>query len=479
MPTGKIGVYTRFFEYANFRLPLSTFLVNVLKLYRIHISQLSVIGAAKVSHFEILCRVHGFEPTVGLFRCFYVNSKNKGKSVPKDPFPKSFEFNAEHYATLVAYPAPFHKYPKLFLCLVGMSCNYTLDENTYPEFLRDNDEEMDLLFFIRTADPTKVRIARAESELEASVDKLFNEGGSGNQVEQGDSASGGGRQGINIRPVTEITDTVAETVIPLKPRHPKKMKNIVADAGGPLHPPKKLREDHETPSGAFVGGKSRSAVQRLLAEAVQNAEVKGGPIPTLPFVTSSVSATPEPEGWRSHRLHESEVDSFSRLVELITPVTNGSRLDDGRVCCEMVDGFAPSKFFALIRVMEHDQLFMKFNVGAARQMSLSAKDEVKNLKEHNTILEKEKSELGVKVADLAASIKVREPEVADLDVVVTSVKSQNDNLVNQVHELEASSTILREKVTVYKNCTVQLKKFQDEQIKVVNDKVDKLYTDFI
>ncbi|GJT15418.1 hypothetical protein Tco_0874124 [Tanacetum coccineum] len=169
MPTGKIGVYTRFFEYANFRLPLSTFLVNVLRHYRIHISQLSLNSAAKVSHFEILCRVHGFEPTVGLFRCFYVNSKNKGwmsfskrqgndvvcctkpldslkswndhffwvddfacpasfswntsKSVSNDPFPKSFEFNAEHYATLVAYPAPFHKYPEPFLCLIGFSRN--------------------------------------------------------------------------------------------------------------------------------------------------------------------------------------------------------------------------------------------------------------------------------------------------------------------------------------------------------------------
>ncbi|GJS63385.1 hypothetical protein Tco_0677949 [Tanacetum coccineum] len=173
MPTGKIGVYTRFFEYANFRLPLSTFLVNVLRYYHIHISQLSVIGAAKVSHFEVLCRVHGFEPTVGLFRCFYVNSKNKGwmsfskrpgndavcytkpldslknwndrffwvdsfacpasfpwstsKGVPKDPFPKSSEFNAEHYAILVAHPAPFHKYPEPFLCLVGINRYYTLD----------------------------------------------------------------------------------------------------------------------------------------------------------------------------------------------------------------------------------------------------------------------------------------------------------------------------------------------------------------
>nr|GEY27426.1 putative transposase (putative), gypsy type [Tanacetum cinerariifolium] len=78
MPTGKIGVYTRFFEFANFRLPLSTFLVNVLRHYRINLSQLSVIAATKVSHFEILCRVHGIESKEGLFHCFYVNSKNKG-----------------------------------------------------------------------------------------------------------------------------------------------------------------------------------------------------------------------------------------------------------------------------------------------------------------------------------------------------------------------------------------------------------------
>nr|GEW68134.1 hypothetical protein [Tanacetum cinerariifolium] len=76
MPTKKISVYTRFFEYANFRLPLSTFLVNVLRRYHINLSQLSVIAAAKVSHFEILCRVHSIEPTIGLFLCFYVNSKN-------------------------------------------------------------------------------------------------------------------------------------------------------------------------------------------------------------------------------------------------------------------------------------------------------------------------------------------------------------------------------------------------------------------
>ncbi|GKD66797.1 hypothetical protein Tco_1308905 [Tanacetum coccineum] len=574
MPTGKIGVYTRFFEYTNFRLPLSNFLVNVLKHYHIHISQPSVIAAAKVSHFEIMCRVHGFEPKVGLFHCFYVNSTNKGwlshskhqgndvvcytkpidslkgwndhffwvdafacpasfswhtsKSVSEDPFPKSSEFNAEHYATLVAYPASFHKYPKPFLCLVGMSRHFTLDENTYPEFLHDNDEEIDLLSFIRTVDPTKVRIGerqraknepklfdttvgrvvpllpvaldRAESELEASVDKLFDEGGSGNPGEQGDSASGG--QGVGIQLVCKVAEIVVEDVAPLQPRRQKKQKTTIVDAGKPSHPAKRLRDDQGTLGGASVGGKSMSVVQRLLAGAVQNAEVRGEVIPTLPFVTSSVSATPGHEG-------EEHTDSVAgtnlrtvgppqRFVISLDSSHHSSANVAKAEVDSVVSGIRTVISFDtdLQKVMKHDQLFTEFNVGAARQMSLSAKvrmsgmgrlkisrrscygkeakaaeaihlraeaskleavkkslqDEVQAVKECNATLEKEKNDLDVKVADLAASVKVKEYEVAGLDAMVTSVKSQNDNLVDQVHELETSSTRLQEEVTVFEDC---------------------------
>nr|GEX06053.1 hypothetical protein [Tanacetum cinerariifolium] len=75
---GKVGVYTRFFEFANFRLPLSQFLFDVLGYYQIHLSQLSVIGAAKVSHFEINCRVQNIVPTLSLFRVLYTLSFNSG-----------------------------------------------------------------------------------------------------------------------------------------------------------------------------------------------------------------------------------------------------------------------------------------------------------------------------------------------------------------------------------------------------------------
>nr|GFA92835.1 transposase (putative), gypsy type [Tanacetum cinerariifolium] len=44
-----VGVYTKFFEFANFRLSLSQFLFDILGYYQIYLSQLSVIGAAKTS----------------------------------------------------------------------------------------------------------------------------------------------------------------------------------------------------------------------------------------------------------------------------------------------------------------------------------------------------------------------------------------------------------------------------------------------
>ncbi|GKG31425.1 hypothetical protein Tco_0423913, partial [Tanacetum coccineum] len=98
----------------------------------------------------------------------------------------------------------------------------------------------------------QVTHAHAECELEASVDKLFDEGGSGNQAEIGDFASGG--QGDNIQSVSEVVDTVVEGVVLLQPRRQRKWKTMVVDAGGSSHPTKKLKEDHETPSGTSVAG---------------------------------------------------------------------------------------------------------------------------------------------------------------------------------------------------------------------------------
>ncbi|GJX79937.1 hypothetical protein Tco_0328086 [Tanacetum coccineum] len=78
------------------------------------------------------------------------------------------------------------------------------------------------------------------------------------------------------------------------------------------------------------------------------------------------------------------------------------------------------------------------------------KDEIRSLKEGNAALEKKKGELDVRVVDLATSVKVREREAATLDTVVATVKLQNDRLIDQ-----------------------------DERMKEVKDKFDKLDVDVI
>ncbi|GJV96674.1 hypothetical protein Tco_1548251 [Tanacetum coccineum] len=370
------------------------------------------------------------------------------KSASKDLFPKSSQYDAEHYATLVAYPAPSHKYPEPFLCLIGIS-------------------QMDLLSFIQTADPTKVRIserqsAKASSELEASVDKLFDEGGRGSHAEQGNSVSGG--HGVGVPQVSETAKIVVEDAAPVQPRRQRKRKTDVSDADEPSHPPKKLREDHETSTRPSVAGKSRSALQRLLARAVLNPEVEVVALPTLPFITSSVSVTPErrdgdqlslygrakPHEHYYYWLLQAEVDSFARpsvpLMTMTTIVT--STVDPTTIAKEKfiessifgggsfsgaehtVGGFSCltgsdfivggirtvvspdtdlQKFFSLIRGMEHDELFTEFNVGAARQISLSV--EVRMRAKFNI---REKRRLSAVVKEKNSLLKARDEDVASL-----------------------------------------------------------------
>ena len=52
-PAVKIGIYTRFFDYANYCRPISIFLNDLLQHYQLHISQLHCLGAAKIANFEI------------------------------------------------------------------------------------------------------------------------------------------------------------------------------------------------------------------------------------------------------------------------------------------------------------------------------------------------------------------------------------------------------------------------------------------
>nr|GEY52123.1 putative reverse transcriptase domain-containing protein [Tanacetum cinerariifolium] len=355
-----------------------------------------------------------------------------------------------------------------FLCLVGLSRHYNLDEETYPLFLDKDGEDMDIFSFIHTSDPTKVKVDererkgdkprslettvshnvplllvapdRGESELDASVDKLFDEGGSA--------------------------------------KASKKRKTIVADAGGHSQPPKKLKEDHGTPSETFVDSSHHSGVN------IAKAEVDSFAKPFVPVSTTATTITStadltmvikekivKPSLFAADSTSAGRTDPtmggltdligsdflVSGIRTVINPnsdlqktyvplwnVTNGSRIDDGGVFYEMVDEFAPVKFFASVREIEHDQLFTEFNEAEPAEAirlrtkasklntaEKSLRDEVTALNERNTIHENERNALYVKVTDLEVVVVSKERELTNSTAHLTSIKSQIDNLADQ------------------------------------------------
>nr|GEY96217.1 hypothetical protein [Tanacetum cinerariifolium] len=170
----------------------------------------------------------------------------------RDPAPVTADFNAQDYATFVARPSSFQKFLEAFLCLVGLSRHYTLDEETYAQFMHKDEKDMDLFAFIHAPDPTKVRVVERERDegeprlLETTVGRTISL-----LPITHDRAERGG-QDANIQPVIKATDTIVEDAAPVQSRRQRKRKFVVMDAGEASHPPKKLREDHETLSGAFI-----------------------------------------------------------------------------------------------------------------------------------------------------------------------------------------------------------------------------------
>nr|GEU96163.1 hypothetical protein [Tanacetum cinerariifolium] len=378
-PTGKIGLYTKFFDFAKFRLPLSTFLVDILRHFRINISQLFVIGAAKVSHFEILCRVYEIVRIVGLFRCFYVNSKKSGWIL----FSKRSD-NAVIWTSLIS---------------------------SMPRIL--------------------------PNELEASVKRLFDEGDSGTKTEQEDSARGGAD--ADSQPVVGDMNIFTEDAAP-----------------------------------------------RLLAGVMLNAKVRVTAIPTLPFVTASMSTTPEREDeGHADFVAEPNLPEVDSLVRSSTLVMTTATIVTSMVDSTLVAGektIKPSMFAAdsssagganpntsffsdlfgsdflfggICTIIDPDTDLQKVYMSLSVEVRMRAEYNVKERKrlksiERNTILKKKRNALDVKATNLEASAMDKECELTNLNVQLNVVKSQNDILMDQ-----------------------------DAQLKIVNDKFDKLYADFV
>ncbi|GJT41373.1 hypothetical protein Tco_0941238 [Tanacetum coccineum] len=196
---GKVGIYTHFFDFANYRIPISQLLFDILGWYQIHLSQLSVIGAAKASHFEISCRILNIIPTLNLFRVFYLPHYSAGwmgfkkrpdkNQVYFEPFdslknwnnrffwiderifltpvdwragastdhmPPPGSYSTANVETLNQNRTEIQQLLEELLCLVGLSRRYYDGDDYYPIFLDDRGQAMDLINLVRHPKPMKV-----------------------------------------------------------------------------------------------------------------------------------------------------------------------------------------------------------------------------------------------------------------------------------------------------------------------------------
>ncbi|GJS65127.1 hypothetical protein Tco_0679691, partial [Tanacetum coccineum] len=184
-------------------------------------------------------------------------------------------------------------------------------------------------------------------------------------------------------------------------------------------------------NGSTTGGKSLSILKRLLAGVVLNAKVRIAAVPTLPFIITSISTTPERNvhdytdsvsGLNLRNVESSKrsltpsilvmtnVTTTTTVVDLISvmkekpaepspflggshstsrvgssvgvyvpkwSVTNGSCLDNAHTYYEMVDEFAPPHFFALVCVERFDREERRGDSSLQAQLLLKEAEAIK------------------------------------------------------------------------------------------------------
>ncbi|GJU23013.1 hypothetical protein Tco_1156355 [Tanacetum coccineum] len=113
-----IGIYHWMFDFFGVRIPFSSFLLALIKHYRVHISQLGPLGLNKVITFEVLCRSLQIEPTksgfVSIDRLAISDAMvwRHPDAAIDDPRPDAGSFNMADVRRLSAHVIKLRDMPK-------------------------------------------------------------------------------------------------------------------------------------------------------------------------------------------------------------------------------------------------------------------------------------------------------------------------------------------------------------------------------
>ncbi|GJU70868.1 hypothetical protein Tco_1262273 [Tanacetum coccineum] len=378
---------------------------------------------------------------------------------------------------------------------------------------------MDLLDFIKTADPRKVQAVEVQKgvdqvKLLESTEHCFMplvpHAPGGSSLVAGAEVSALVEERLEdvaaddayLELVDPGEDTVVvrrgeEEVVSEQSKNIKK-KRLIKKRN--VLPAKKLRTDH--PSLAFgTGGKTlagleqiMSAGSRLLAQE-QSATPSVAPpsqentaATTTTSTKAKLAADVNPDLAGPSQLEESEGsdDSFYELATLdpseakrwYVPrwnITNDSLLDDGFSCRTLVDRVAPPAFFSSLRSMDCDQLYTEFNVGAARQICLGS--EVRSRAEHELEL---KEKLNAKYAARGKLLEEKDSEILRLKSQLAEKEAEAAEVVrlrNQVSSLSGEKSALTAEVSALKVSSLRagFKDFKEKMEVQQEEQAQELY----
>ncbi|GJW82411.1 hypothetical protein Tco_0260316 [Tanacetum coccineum] len=330
---------------------------------------------------------------------------------------------------------------------------------------------------IRYSDPTKVVVG--ERNVGDEEAKLFvsTKGRTERSTEKGDDV-------LEETIATDVSEIVVE-----KTKKKRKSK-AVGDASGSTHPPKRLREDFHART-SDIGEKSLVVLRGLVPEdsSVSELNLQARPIVARSSVADvavviavatttiavDVSVVPPPQfrvvSGRSTSVSEAKknVASTSKLDEPTTSsdsfyaaaadVSWGKEKDAEIAHLRSLLSLKESEAAEAIRLREQ--------VSVVEAAAAVKGDELRDLKERNFVLEREKDLLSERVTTLESVTALKETEVASLTAQVTqltsdlsgsqfscdelnskvvSLESERDGLVNQISSLESAFEFFKQQM---------------------------------
>ncbi|GJS91433.1 hypothetical protein Tco_0774069 [Tanacetum coccineum] len=485
---GKIGVYCKFFEFANYRIPITQFLFDLLGYYQIYLSQLSVIGAAKVIQFEINCRVLNVIPTVDLFRVFYIPSyqsgwmsftKRPGKDTPqcyvkpldslknwnnrffwvdervfptpvawrsfalRDNKPTADSYSEVDVATLDTHRTSFGQQPEDLLCLVGISQNYFFPEDQYPVFLYDNDQVMDLFGLIKNPNPkvkvgTRPRAAHEVPLLQATAIRVVN------MEETPTISTSTGTPSVMEKSPLDFADEdlAAESAATEVPPETN-LEQEVLTMGPPVNKRCRKRDRGET------GSSAPSKVPRTKQDTATDTQSVSEPKP-LSFAVPR--PTPEPDVAQSSKAAAVEDEDTEKSLSFISMggppddiyqpnwgITNSCRLDNPLVCQELVDHIIPPGCFSEMRHLPSEDFLSQYNINIARQVALGSQLRL-GFEQESKLLKKSVAKIGRR----EQKIQVQDDKIRNLESLIEAesdmkraAEAKNETLTKEVEDLYA------------------------------------------